>query len=231
MVNDSIHDIWNGDIIPESGVDVAVGRNSLDFPSPVVPLLDVHLRRAEFHDSGENSNSGIVSFHAEKNRLELIPSNSGAQPIVTAVLFDAYDNTGGSTISSTATTLNIDTERVNTHPEVYALESDVLTINMSGVYEFEYRASFDNSTGTRSSVRTFMERRGRGSSTFAEIPGTRSFSYHRTAAAGEDSSNTKFILEAIAPGESYRVRSQILSGAASLAQVVDATSLTVKKLA
>lgn len=224
----SLHDIWRGDIIPESGVDVAVGRNSLDPPSPVVPLLDVHLRREEFHDVDA---SGIVSFHAEKNRLELIPSNSGAQPIVTAVLFDAYNSTGGTSVTSSSTELTIDTERINTHPDIYSLDSDQVTIHMSGVYEIEYRATLNNDTGsTRTTSRAQLDRQDPGGS-FTEVTASRSFGYNRNNTTGRDSLNAKVILENIAPDTKFRVSALIVAGATTLNQIPNATSMTIKKLA
>jgi len=230
----SIQEIWRGDIIPESGVDVSVGRNSLDFPSPTVPLLDVHLRRAEFHDTGAPTQSGVVSFNSSENRLELIPSQSGAQPIVTAVLWDGYDATGGTTVTTTLATVTIDTERVNTHPNVFVHDgvvADAVQINMPGVYEIEYGVTIDavNAT-TRSSCRTVLQQSTDGGSSFSEVTGCRAFTYNRLSAAGEDTANAKCILEDVAVGTIFRVRALRIAGA-DCVTVADGSRLTIKKLA
>lgn len=226
----SLHDIWRGDIIPQSGVDVAVGRNSVDPPSPVVPLLDVHLRQNVFHDTGVDSNSGVVFYNALNRRLELIPSNSGAQPIVTAVLWDGYDSVGGNTISFVTTVVDINTERVNTHPEIFNFASDQVTIWTSGVYEFEYRVSVDATTTNRGSCRFNLARSAIGGGLFTEVAGSRSYTYNRTSAAGEDTANAKLILNDVEVGDVFEVRGIRIAGT-DCVQIANASSLTIRKLA
>jgi hypothetical protein len=80
-----------------------MGRNSFDPPAPVVPFFDIHQRSAVFHDSGSPAFSGVVQYNAaaDKKHLQLIPSNSGTQPIQPAVFIDTY-----TTSSATITALN-----------------------------------------------------------------------------------------------------------------------------
>jgi hypothetical protein len=230
----SIHDIWRGDIIPESGVEISIGRNSLDFPSPVVPLLDVHLRRAELHDSGVLSNSGIISYNSLRNRLELIPSNSGAQPIVTAVLWDGYDTTGGTTVGVTTAVVTIDTERVNTHPNIFVhdgISANAVQINMSGVYEFDYSVSIDSTDATlRSSCRTGIQRSTDGGTVFTGLTSSSSYTYNRLTAAGKATASAKVILEEVAPGTLFRVTA-IRFGGVNCTTIADASRFTIRKLA
>lgn len=227
----SLHDIWRGDVMPLSGIAVAIGRNSFDPPAPVVPVFDIHLRTLVFHDSGTPVHSGIMTYDALRGVLNFQPSNSGAQAVVTAVYFDAYDGVGGSGITTAATTLPIATTRLNSHPEVFVLNTldSELQINMSGIYSFEYRASADNATTTRSSIEWWLERKAPGG-LFAAVPGSNSYSYHRTTANGEDTANARMILAAIAVGDKFRVRGIILGGATTLPTVINGSSLTVRKL-
>jgi hypothetical protein len=228
----SFHDILRGDVIPLSGVAVAIGRNSFDPPSPVVPVFDIHQRTAVLHDSGAPVHSGVVSFNSDENRLELIPSNSGAQPIVTAVLWDGYDNTGGTTVGASNVTVAIDTERVNTHPDVFVFdgtEPNHVQINMPGTYEFEYSVTLDASTTTRSSCRIWLRRLNPGAS-FGEVTGSRSFTYNRTTAAGEDTGNAKIILENIVAGTVFGLRAIRIAGG-NCVTVADGSRLTIRKLA
>lgn len=226
----SLHDIWRGDVMPLSGVAVAIGRNSFDPPAPVVPVYDIHTRLLVFYDSGSPAHSGIMSYHSQRGVLNFQPSNSGAQAIVTAVYFDAYIFIPSTTITATPSTIQIDTVRANSHPEIFAFASSELQINMSGIYSLEFRASADNDlTTTRSSARWWLERQAPGGS-FAEIPGSRAFSYHRINTNGFDTANGKIIQEAVAVGDKFRLRGDILAGAASLAVAGSGCSLTVRKL-
>lgn len=227
----SLHDIWRGDVMPLSGVAVSIGRNTFDPPAPTVPVFDIHARSLELHDSGNNS-SGILRYNgtgpAPGERLELIPSNSGTQPIVTAVLFDAYDSTGGTVVNTSLTILDISTERINTHPDIFVLNaSSGVQINRAGTYVLEYRYSFDTAHATvRSTGRTYLERSVAGGA-FAEVAGTRSYSYHRIAANGEASAAAKVILD-VAVGDTFRLRG--ISIGVIISQLANGTSLTIRKL-
>lgn len=216
--------------MPLSGVDVAIGRNTFDPPAPVVPLTSIHQRQAVLHDSGTPEHSGVVSFNSGENRLELIPSNSGAQPIVTAVLIDAYDETGGTTVSTSLVTVIMDVERVNTHPNVFVLSSNQIQVNMPGVYEIEYRVSIDAvDASTRSSCRVGLYRTAPGGSA-TEVTGARSYTYNRLSAAGEDSVACRVILDDVVVGDIFEVQAIRIAGA-DCTTIADGSSLTIKKLA
>lgn len=223
----SLHDILRGDVMPLSGINVSIGRNSYDPPAPVVPINDIHTRSLVFHDL---SQSGILTYNAQRGILNFEPSNSGAQSVVTAVYFDAYDGTGSTNISTTNTTVVINTIRNRSHPEIFSLASNELQINMSGIYNICYRCSADNpSTTTRSSISWWLERQAPGGS-FAEIPGSRSYSYHRISTNGEDTATCTIIQEAVAVGDKFRIRGVILGGAANLPLLQNGSSITVRKL-
>lgn len=224
----SLHDIWRGDVMPLSGVAVSIGRNTYDPPAPVVPVFDIHARTLVLHDS---ASSGILYYHDQGaefgGRVELIASNSGAQSIVTAIMFDAYDATGGTTVTTSATTLNIDTVNINTHPAIFSLSGDVLHISQSGTYSFEYAVSLDNATATRTSSQANLQLQPPGGA-FADIGGSYSYGYHRQAANGEDTLNCKIIYEVLAESN-VRLSSLVLAGS-NLTQVADSSRLTVRKL-
>ncbi|MCV0439804.1 MAG: hypothetical protein K5880_14345 [Hydrogenophaga sp.] len=228
----SLHDIWRGDVMPLSGVAVSIGRNTFDPPAPVVPVVDIHARQLDLHDSALDA-SGILSYNARQTtqggRLELIPSMSGAQPIVTAILFEAYDTTGGNTITTTIGTVALDTERTNTHPDIFVFDNtnDEVQINQAGTYAIEYRVGLDVSSGTRTSSRAQLERQAAGGA-FAEVAGARSFGYHRTTSQGEDTLMCKVIMD-IDRGDTVRIRGIVLAGA-NLTQLADSTGITIRKL-
>jgi hypothetical protein len=235
----SIHDILRGDIIPESGVDVSVGRNSLDFPSPVVPVLDVHLRQTDFHDSGAPTQSGILYYNSEDEHLELIPSQSGAAAITTAVYIDTYN-------TATQRPGSLDTNTTTQALEVTRSLSDVTHFTLqeptpgdffvsiwgAGIYEMTYRASLESTGTSRVIVRSWIEvDTGAG---YVEPAAARSFSYHRDSVDGVDTGYTNIIVSDIVPGTKVRCRlATNNTGAAGFGPITitEECSLTIKRLA
>ncbi|MCV0439805.1 MAG: hypothetical protein K5880_14350 [Hydrogenophaga sp.] len=211
----SLHDIWRGDVMPLSGVAVSIGRNSFDPPAPVVPCFDIHAREFDLYD-GEDidaaftaDGSGIITFDSENNRLLLNPSMSGATPICTAVYFDGY-NSSSQNISNSfgpGTVIDIDTQRTVSDATHFTLASDVVTVWAAGTYEITVRAGTDNISGTaRLSIRHWLERSS-GGGAFAEVPGSRGWTYARNSTNGEDTSLCTIILQDVAPGDQFRIKS------------------------
>ena len=231
----SLHDIWLGDVMPMSGVAVAIGRNSYDPPAPVVPVYDIHARELDLHDSGGKGDggSGIVTYNAqtttEGGRLELIPSMSGTQSVMTAVYIDVYDTTGGNTITNSQTVVGFDTTRENSHPDIFVFSNanDTIQINQTGKYLVEYRVTYVASANTRSSSRTYLERQAAGGA-FSEVAGTRTLSYHRDTLNLGGTATAKLILDVTA-GDTLRLSAIRLTGV-DLTQFADGTSLTIQKL-
>lgn len=236
----SIHDILNGDIIPQSGIDVAVGRNSVDFPSPVVPLLDVHLRQGEFHDDAGDPDgvkpSGALSYNSELEYLQLIPGQSGTQPITTAVYIDVY-NTASANVGNltTPTTMPLNEIRSRSHEDVFSFDDagDFIVIWTSGTYEVTLRSGTDNTNAaTRFVIRSWIEQSSLGGA-FVEVDGSRVFSYHRIAAAGEGTGYVTVILEDVPPGT--KVRGRVASNTTGILvsgprSILGANSLTIRRL-
>lgn len=139
-------------------------------------------------------------------------------------VFDAFDNTGGDNIS-TGITVNLDTERKNSDPTVFDLASDVLTINQSGTYTFQFRVGATLTAGTRGAIRAFMEEDTGGG--FTEIEGTRAYAYGRITTYPEATAVGFFTMD-VASGSAYRVRSLVESG--TFSTVADGSSLVVTKV-
>lgn len=232
----SLHDIWRGDVIPQSGIDVAIGRNSLDFSSPVVPLLDVHLRRLELHDSGAPAQSGIIQYNSESEHLELIPAQSGTQPLVAAVYLHVRNTTtpglGGNLDSPLTVPLN-NNVLARSNVNDYTLESSVISIWGSGTHEISLRTGSDNTQANRNEHRTWIEIAS-DTGSFVEVPGSRAFSYHRLAANGEGSTYVTVILNEVAPGTRIRGRIAVeaVSPTAITGQIILANScgFTIRRL-
>jgi len=215
--------------MPESGVAVAIGRNSYDPPAPTVPVFDIHARSLVMHDSGAPAHSGILQYNSADNRLELIPGGSGTQPIVTAVYWDGY-TVGTTTVSTSATTIAINTTRSQNPTGILTADTEVgaYRFTMAGTYSIEYRVSLNVGTTTRTSAQHYIDIMAPGGS-YSPANGSTSYSYHRTTANGEDTGSSKAIIT-VAVDTLVRVRSLVLSGA-NLSSVTYSCGLTIRKLA
>jgi len=227
----NIHDQWIGDVMPQSGVAMAIGRNTAD-GQPAVPAIEVNSQLMMLHDT---LGSGIIGYNQDELRLEFIPTGptpSGTQPIVTAVYFDAYDNAGGQSTGTTAITVNLDTERANSHPEIFVLANDEIQINMAGVYEFEFRFTVDTTGNTRLTHIGTMERQAPGGS-YSTVDGTDTYTYTRSNAALGGSATCRFILDDVVVGEKFRLRvvQDVGTPVVNMSMKVDASSVLIRKLA
>ena len=220
--------------MPLSGVAVSIGRNSFDPPAPVVPVFDIHARSMELHDSGANAGSGIIQYNGALHHLQVNPGGSGVQPVVTAVLFEAYDNAGGNSINAAVSVIAIATTRINTHSNVFSFNSGAgeLTLNMPGTYEVTYRTSFDINVNTRSSTQSRFQFKTTAGGTFANIGGTFAYAYHRQTSNGEGTTTATAIL-AVKEGYVIRVVANVISGAGvgQVQQIIHGNNLVVRKLA
>ncbi len=146
-------------------------------------------------------------------------------PIDIGSAYDVYDNTGGQAYTTGVITINLDTVR-HTHTN-YSLAANVITVNSDGLYEVTFDGSADNPTNnTRSSAAWWLETDTSGA--FVEVDGSRCFTYHRTAADGEQSCSRTVILDLTA-ADQIRLRSDALDNNTGLRTLADGTSVTLKK--
>lgn len=202
----SLDDIWRGDVMPLSGIDVSIGRNNFDPPAPVVPVFDAHHRSMVIHTVDTSSepnaegNSGVISYHSLLRRLGLIPSNSGVQTIVPGDVIDVYRDAANSSIGNgTFTAVAYNTTRTNTNPKLYELKSvsGIVQVHASGIYDIQYRASAENSSSSvRITKRFWIQKLSpRNNETgFVEIPGTRGYVYLHNAIPGDSTAIARCII-------------------------------------
>jgi hypothetical protein len=216
--------------MPQSGVAIAIGRNSFDPPAPVVPCFDVHNRSSILHD---DSASGIFSFHAANNHLILNPSTSGAAAVCTAVYVDVYSTTSeGIQDLTSPRIITIGATRAVSNSLDFQVNSNTIDIFAPGTYEITYRYSIDQTSTTRRSVRGWLEiDDGSG---FSEIAGSRHWTYSRISTGGEDSSEMTLILSNITAGSAIRmlvaVNSSSGAGVIGLSTISGGSSLTLLKV-
>jgi hypothetical protein len=222
----NLHDQWIGDVMPQSGVSVALGRNTADGHQPAVPLIEAHTQLLMLHDT---LGSGILAYNADELRLELTPTTSapsGTHAIVPSMYFDAYDNVGGNAITTTTGTVDIDTERTNSHPDIFVFLNDELQINMAGDYEFNLRITTRGLQSNRATVTLFLEQLEPGG-TYTEVQGTRATGYCRNATNRDGTANVTCIIP-VGVGDKFRMRAFVINNTCN--QTPDGTSMTVKRL-
>lgn len=100
--------------------------------------------------------------------------------------FFAYDAAGGTTVANSWTNITFDTEVREDGLYTHAPDSQNIRINGTGWYLITADCAADVSDGTRSHADwRLMARTPPGA--YAEIPGTRAATYHRSSADGRDS--------------------------------------------
>ncbi len=210
----SLYDILYGDVIPNSGTDVTIGRNQYDYPSPVVPTYDVHLRKSVHHDTAASGNLG---YFGNPEYLYLFPDTSGIRPVQSAVYIDA-SQTSNLTLNIISSPSIVRFESTNaisdsSHFEITGSNSEDLRFWVPGTYEITFKVCPDISVGTtRYPVGGWLEGRGIGG-TYVEIPGTRFWGLIRDATNGECTLESSLIFENVAAGNELRIVCGLILGA------------------
>lgn len=141
--------------------------------------------------------------------------------------FFVCDSTGGDTFTAAATTVNLDSTP-ETNGSQFSIASDVLTINKTGVYDFDYKATAELNSGSGDARWTVQLEKdsGGGYSVVTQVKG-----------AGYDSgvSNTfseanGFTTLSVTSGDKFRLRAIRVDGTSTLATVADGSGLRVKRI-
>lgn len=142
-----------------------------------------------------------------------------------------YDSAGGQSYLSgnPAFTVNLDTERVNTAPTVFALSSDIITLTDAGLYLFNFLVTVRQNGGSSAVVSRMWLEEDPDTGVFAEVPAT--MNYFSTAAISAASSSG-FVSATLRVGINYRyrVRLEETSGSSSLITVANASYLNIIRL-
>jgi len=227
----SLHDIWKGDVMPESGVAVAIGRNSFDPPAPTVPVHDIHHRSTILHDSA-GPESGVVQYDGYKNHMQLIGSNSGAAPVVTNIVYYAHDTAGGSGVGTTAGLVAFPVT-VTSMPEGYfynEIMNGEVILWTSGTYDVDVDVTYEPDTGTRTTSRLVASYKEPGDTAYTTIAGASAYGYHRNTANGEDTIPMSFIMPYVKPGTRLRITGIVVAGSTGVTQVAQSSRIRIRKL-
>jgi len=146
------------------------------------------------------------------------------------VAFDAYDNTGGQTVSSTAITLNLDT--IRTTSSFISLASDEVTVNKADTYNVIYRVSTENTTAAgifstnRARTRCWLQvDTGSG---YSDVPGSFGYIFNNQAntATGSNTATINLVI-AISDGDKFRIRlDKAEGGVNAVTTIAEASGIT-----
>ena len=141
--------------------------------------------------------------------MELLPGNSGAQPITTNVTIH-YDPRASNAIAGLGTLNALGesfAERYNSHSGVFVLLaiSGIIQINMSGIYEFHHDVALqDDIQVGRMSFVTQWRRQRIGETGFTEVPGTNAHMTLRGISASDRAAcSVKFVTDDVQAGDLY----------------------------
>ena len=176
---------------------------------------DIELN-GEIIDSAGNAGSAGQVLTSDGTGQNLWQNGSA-----TTSVYEVYQ-TGTTALIATALPVGFDTERF-ANPD-YSLAASIVTVNYDGVVSINYSCSANVTNNSRSIVQWDVYING------SIVAGSRSFSYHRTTAAGEDTAS-KEILFNVSSGDQIEVRANVLAGAATTKiTVAGASNLVLKRM-
>ncbi len=116
--------------------------------------------------------------------------------------YEVYE--AGTTVSTGGVDIvDMDTERF-ANPD-FSLSGGRVTVNFTGRVKVTYSVSADGTNTTRASMLWDLYQNA------AIVPGSRSFTYHRTTASGEDTASRTVLLD-VTSGDIVDVRGQVVAG-------------------
>jgi len=231
------HDALQAPIIVGTGIDgktlqniyigVQVDASGVIDPNTATPIRGLHTCETVLYDLTTGV-SGRLTLNGLKRKLSIFIENQIEEFIPTVkasgqAIFEAYDSTGGQVISNVISAIRFNNVRVNTDPSEYTRTQTSITVLNGGLFEVDARVTLNNPTATRTTSIMAIFRNG------VEEPGSRAFGYHRNTANGEASLNTRIVLAAVQPGDTFDIRAVIMTGS-NLTTVADASSVSVRKL-
>ena len=135
-----------------------------------------------------------------------------------------YDNTGGQTLSTSRTVVNLDTE-LDSSGSVFSLASDVITVSETATYLISYEVGADNGSQTRDSYYAYLQLdTGSG---FADIDGSKIAGYTRIT--GEHTNASGQIIQNLDAGDDLRISAES-TGTDGQTTIADATRITLVQL-
>lgn len=194
VINDGIQDLS-----PEDGI------NFLKYSDE-----STNIRFLSNPDRVNDFESKTAQKAIEEARQEGIQfSGIDAGDYLTSRIFTGANSTGGQVVTTTASTIPIDTQSTSSDAGAFLLSSGELQVLFEDDYLITYSVTLDSSNGTRTNSRHFLElNRGTG---FLELPETSVYTYERNNTQGRQT-GTGVTSVLIRVGDILRLRSEVISG-------------------
>jgi hypothetical protein len=138
--------------------------------------------------------------------------------------FHAYDAAGAIDVSAGWTDLTFDTEVVSDAP--FSLSGAEITINTTGWYEVAYYVAIETTSGTSRSESEAKLQEDIGSG-FADIPGSLSPMYNRTATQGSSNASV-MIWRHFNSGDKIKLQASKISGGSTLKTLPNGVGITLE---
>lgn len=205
--------ISSGDIVVNDGtndLDIVDGQAYIRYPDDAVSVL--------FDNTSNGFISNDVQTAIEEAKFNGTVFNEfNAGEFLTPRLFFAYNSSGSQLITSSASTISIDTIDTSvTDINQYLLASGELEFRYTDKCTLTYSVTFTNTNGARTSTQSFLEiNQGSG---FSKVLGSDVFTYERND-SNDVQTGTKTVFLNINTGDIVRIRSQILNGSNNNVQV------------
>jgi hypothetical protein len=175
-----------------------------------------------WHTAIRNINTGVITI--DGNGAEQIEGANDVtlheQNCPHERYFEAYDSAGGLDVTSVAT-VQFATQIVAHPPFSYATGTGILTIQRTGLYKIIVDIGTDVTSGSgRSGCHAFIDLDTGGG--YAEVAGTRTYTYSRSNLAGEDNASVTRIIS-LTDGDLLRIRAAREHGTDTTVMKVDAS--------
>lgn len=139
-----------------------------------------------------------------------------------------YDNTGGQTLTTTDTVVNLDGTIGDSSGGIISLASDIITISETGYYLFTYELQVDNNASTRGTATVQLQKDPLGVGSFADVDGAVAACYHRTAASNAGTASGSAVISVTATDE-FRLHG-FTSASNGATTVVNGSRMTIVQL-
>lgn len=213
-INTSV--IWCLKVKPTSTTgNITINNNTL---SETITNLTQNATTGQISYTNESNNTQTANVvSANSNNSIQVGTDGGAY--YQKKVFEAYDNSGSSqNITQTATTLNINTIRLNIG-SIYTLNNDEITISEDGIFRITYTAGLYYSSGSYINGQFWLEINSSAYSGTYLYLGSRSNTY--TCAS-------KSVILQLSSGNTIRVRHQRFN--TNLNTIPQCTSINIEKL-
>lgn len=178
-------------------------------------------------DDADIADGKILKYNSTSGNLEYKDDTGGGTPSPPEY-FDAYDNAGGTDVSSGWTDIPLDTERKKDTPYTHTGSGAEVTVGETDVYVVALRVTTSVTADTsrsESECRLMLDTGGG----YSPIAGTTGAMYNRTTSQGQTSATILAVLS-LSSGDKIKGQAQRISGTSTINLLAGGSALTIMRL-